>query len=66
MEPNKLSQRKEQESVTKPDHNLPNMEFKISTLNFCLGLQLKKNLEKETLMSRISPKRVLDFVEDFL
>ena len=37
------------ESMSHPKE--PKMDIKISTLNLCLGLQTKKNLVKETILS---------------
>ena len=38
------------ESVSHPKE--PKMDIKILTLNLCLGLQAKKNMVKETILSK--------------
>ena len=35
-----------------PAHNKHNLDIKVVTLNLCLGLQPKKNLVKETILSQ--------------
>ena len=43
-----FNNRSKQEKVTTSVPNKPKMDFKIATLNLCLGLNSKKNLTNQT------------------
>ena len=46
-----MVQRSQPDRVNRPRINRPNMTIKIATLNLCLGLQFKKDLIKEFILS---------------